>query len=167
MFLLVGLLRPVQITLGLLGMVVGAIHVKDFFAFKKGVSLSIPESAKPVIYARTRAIITAKNIAGAILGAITLAALVKVIELLCTAGLPALYTEVLSSYQLPIWKNYAYLSLYIVAYMFDDSLMVAIVVSTLGKHKLQETEGRWLKLISGLVIIALGFVVLIKPDWLM
>ena len=105
--------------------------------------------------------------ARAILGAVTLAVLVNIVELLCTAGLPALYTEVLASYQLPTWWNYAYLGLYISAYMFDDSLMVAVVVLTLRKRKLQETQGRWLKLLSGVVIMALGLVVLLQPEWLM
>lgn len=52
--------------------------------------------------------------------------------------------------------------LYIAAYMFDDTLMVAAVV----RYKLQERGGRILKLISGLVILALGSVMLFKPEWL-
>ena len=165
-FMLIGLLRPVQVALGLLGITIGAIHIKDFFALKHGLSLSIPEAAKPTIYSRTRAIITAENLTGAIAGATILAVLVNTVELLCTAGLPALYTEVLTSYELPIWKNYAYVGLYIIAYMLDDALMVAAVVLTLSKRKLQEAEGRWLKLISGIVILALGLVVLIQPEWM-
>ena len=66
----------------------------------------------------------------------------------------------------PDWKNYAYLGLYNVAYMFDDSIMVIIAVVTLGRRKLQEKEGRWLKLVSGLLILALGVVMIFKPDWL-
>jgi hypothetical protein len=61
--LLVGFLRWVQVTLAILAIVVGSIHVKDFFAFKKGISLSIPESAKPGIYARVRKIVMAESIA--------------------------------------------------------------------------------------------------------
>jgi glutaredoxin len=165
-FLLVGFLRWVQITLAILAIVVGSIHVKDFFAFKKGISLSIPESAKPGIYSRVRRIVLAESVFAAIAGATVLAVLVNIIELLCTAGLPALYSQVLSLQNYPAWKNYAYLGLYIIAYMFDDSLMVAVVVVTLGKNKLQETQGRWLKLISGLVILLLGLVLLFKPEWL-
>jgi uncharacterized membrane protein HdeD (DUF308 family) len=67
---------------------------------------------------------------------------------------------------LPAWQNYAYLFLYNLAYMFDDGLMVFAVVWTLGKHKLQEREGRVLKLISGLVILVLGLLMLFRPDWL-
>lgn len=164
--LLVGFLRWVQILLAVLALVVGSIHVKDFFAFKQGVSLSIPESAKPGIYSRVRGIVMAEHLYAAIAGATVLAVLVNIIELLCTAGLPALYSQILTLQQYPAWINYAYLLLYISAYMLDDTLMVAVVVVTLGKRKLQERQGRWLKLISGLVILALGLVLLLKPEWL-
>lgn len=163
----VGLLRPVQIALGVLAIVVGGIHIKDFFAFKQGVSLSIPESAKPGIYARVRQIVNAENLFGAIVGASILAVMVNIVELLCTSGLPALYTSILAMQQLPAWHEYLYLALYNVAYMFDDALMVGIVVTTLGRHKLQETQGRWLKLISGLVIFVLGVVMLVRPEILL
>ena len=164
--LFVGLLRWVQILLAMLAIFVGSVHVKDFFAFKRGLSLSIPESAKPGIYARVRSIVMAEHIYGAISGAFVLAVLVNIIELLCTAGLPALYSQILMLQGYPSWKNYAYLALYIVAYMLDDSIMVGLVILTLGKRKMQENEGRWLKLASGLVILALGIVLLFKPDWL-
>lgn len=162
----VGLLRPVQIALAILAIVVGLIHVKDFFAYHQGITLSIPEAAKPGIYARARRIVLAENLFGAIAGATVLAVLVNMIELLCTAGLPALYTGVLSMQNLPLWQNYAFLALYIAAYMFDDSLMVVAAVATLGRPKMQETHGRWLKLVSGSVILLLGCVMLLKPEWL-
>ena len=63
-------------------------------------------------------------------------------------------------------ENYGYLLLYNIAYIFDDALMVSIVVYTLSKKKLQESQGRWLKLVSGLIIIILGVMLLLKPDWL-
>jgi hypothetical protein len=161
-----GYLRPVQVALGLLAIVVGAIHVKDFFAFHTGVSLSIPEAAKPGIYQRMRRIVTAENLAGAVIGAFVLAVLVNVVELLCTAGLPALYTNILSQQGFSTPVRYGYLGLYILAYMFDDAVMVTTVVATLSRFKLQETGGRWLKLVSGGVILLLGLVMLLRPEWL-
>jgi hypothetical protein len=113
-----------------------------------------------------RRIVLAESLWGAVAGAAVLAVLVNVIELLCTAGLPALYTEVLNLQTLPVWVNYSYLLLYIAAYMFDDAVMVGIVVATLSRRKLQESGGRILKLISGLVILAIGALMLFKPDWL-
>jgi glutaredoxin len=167
MFLLIGLSRAVQIGLGGTALLVGAVNVKDFFALHRGISLSIPESVKPGLYARIRRILQADNLAGALTGIVILAGLVNLIELLCTAGFPALYTQILTLQQLPTWEYYGYLGLYNLAYIFDDSLMVTIAVATLSRRKLQERAGRWLKLTSGLVMAGLGAVLLLQPKWLM
>ena len=165
-FMLVGLDRMAQIILGCIGIAVGMVNVKDFFAFGRGVSFKIPESAKPGIYSRVRKIVAAKHVWAALSGAVVLAVLVNTIELLCTAGLPAMYTEILTLQEYSPFVNYLYLGLYIVAYMLDDSVLVTIVVATMSKKKLQEGEGRWLKLLSGTVILALGIVMIVKPSWL-
>jgi hypothetical protein len=166
LFLLVGIVRPVQIALGLLALFIGVVNVKDFFAFKKGISLSISEDQKPGLYRRVRDIVSAKYLTVALSGAVALAVIVNMIELLCTAGLPALYTQILTLQELPVWKNYLYLGVYISAYMIDDAMLLTIVVATLSHRKLQEREGRWLKLLSGLVILILGLVMLFRPQWL-
>jgi hypothetical protein len=165
-FVLVGYLRPVQVVLAILAIVIGAVHVKDFFAFKRGISLSIPESARPRIYERVRRIVSAEHLLGAVLGATTLAVLVNFIELLCTSGLPALYTSILTQQGHGMAATYGYLALYVSAYMLDDTIMVTVVVLTLSKLKLQQSGGRWLKLVSGLAIVLLGAVMLLRPEWL-
>jgi glutaredoxin len=166
MFLLIGLSRPIQIGLGGIALLVGAINVKDFFALQQGISLSIPKSAKPGLYTRVRGILQAEHLAGAMAGIVILAGLVNLIELLCTAGFPALYTQILTMQQMSSWEYYGYLGLYNLAYIFDDSLMVMIAVVTLSRRKLQERAGRWLKLVSGIVMAGLGGLLLMKPDWL-
>lgn len=165
-FLLIGFSRVTQMVLGGVAVVIGALNTKDFFAFGQGVSLAIPAAAKPGLYARVRRILQAEHLAGALTGVTVLAVLVNTVELLCTAGLPAIYTQILTLQQLPWWAYYGYLGLYNVAYMLDDSLMLTIAVATLGHRKLQEREGRWLKLLSGLVMLGLGIMLLFKPAWL-
>lgn len=165
-FLAIGLSRTIQIGLGSIALFIGAVNVKDFFALHQGLSLSIPESAKPGLYARVRRILQADDLAGALVGVIVLAGLVNLIELLCTAGFPAVYTKILTMQQLPAWQYYGYLGLYNLAYIFDDGLMVTIAVVTLSRRKLQERAGRWLKLGSGMVMAGLGVVLLLAPEWL-
>lgn len=165
-FLLIGFSRVTQMVLGGVAVLIGGLNTKDFFAFGQGASLSIPEAVKPGLYARVRRILQAEQLAGALTSVTLLAVLVNTVELLCTAGLPAVYTQILTLQQLPWWTYYGYLGLYNVAYMLDDSVLLAIAVATLGRHKLQEREGRWLKLLSGLVMLGLGGVLLFKPHWL-
>lgn len=166
-FLIMGMSNPVRWTLAGLAFVIGAVNVKDYFAFKHGISFSIPESAKPGLYARMRQLLQTEALAASLVSVTILAVLVNFIELLCTAGLPAIYTAVLSQQGFGMLEYYAYLLLYIIAYIADDSLMVAIAVVTLGSHKLTEQSGRWLKLISGAVMLALAAAMLLRPDWLM
>jgi hypothetical protein len=163
LFLLIGISRLSEIVLGVIAGVAGAINVKDFVAFGRGVSLSIPPSAKPGIYARVRAILHAPNLTAALAATVVLAVLVQVVEFMCTSGFPALYTRILTLRRLEGWDYYAYLLLYNAAYMLDDVIVLAIGVVTLSQRRLQEKEGRWLKLLSGVVMLGLAVYLIALP----
>ncbi|MDD5304107.1 MAG: NrdH-redoxin [Elusimicrobia bacterium] len=165
-FLALGESRALQASLGVLALAAALIHLKDALAPGRGPSLSIPESAKPGIYARVREVVTARNLPAALAAACVLAAGVNLVEMLCTAGLPAVYTSVLASHHLDFWRRQAYLLLYIAAYMFDDALMTAAAVATMSVARLQESGGRILQLISGAVLAALGLALMFRPDLL-
>ena len=156
LFLLIGLSRASQLVIAGIAIAAGLINMKDFWAPGRGPSLSISDKSKPGIYSRMRAILQARSLPAAILGVIVLALLVQVVEFLCTSGFPALFTRILTLRQLDTASYYGYLLLYNAAYMFDDVVVLAIGVTTLSNRRLQEKEGRWLKLISGVVMVGLG-----------
>jgi hypothetical protein len=156
MFLILGVSRSLEAGLGIIAILVGTIHVKDCIIPHRGPSLSIPTRAKPRIYAWVRRIVYAENLTAALAITIALAAMVNLIELLCTAGLPAVFTQILSTHGLSWWEYHGYLALYVLAYMLDDMAMLAIAIVTLSRRKVQERGGRALKLLSGTVMIALG-----------
>ena len=155
-FLWIGLAQASQRVIAAVAIVAGLVHVKDFWRPGAGPSLSIPEQRKPGIYARLRAILNAQNLPAAIAGVVLLALLVQVVEFLCTSGLPALYTRILTLRELGTASYHGYLLLYNAAYLLDDIVVLAIGVATLSQRRLQQREGRWLQLLSGLVMIALG-----------
>lgn len=161
LFLLIGLSRISEIAIALLAIIAGAINLKDFVAFGRGITLSIPAAAKPGIYARLRAILHAEHLWPALAGTVVLAVLVQIVELLCTSGFPALYTRILTLRQLDSASYYGYLLLYNLMYMLDDIFVLAIGVATLSQRRLQEKEGRFLKLAAGLVMLGLGLYLLI------
>ncbi|MDP2007979.1 MAG: glutaredoxin [Rubrivivax sp.] len=165
-FLAVGLSQPVRLLLAGVALLIGAFNVKDFFALGRGFSFSIPASAKPGLVARMRRVMQTPALATSLLGVAALAVVVNLVELLCTAGLPAIYTAVLAQQQLGTAAHLAYLGLYIVGYIADDTLMVTLAVLALSQGKLTERAGRGLKLLSGVVMLGLGLVLLLKPEWL-
>ena len=163
LFFLAGISRLSEIVLGVIAGMAGLINLKDFWALGRGFSLSIAETAKPKLYARMRQILRARSLTAALAGAVVLAVLVQLVELMCTSGFPALYTRILTLRRLDYWSYYGYLLLYNLAYMFDDVIVLAIGVVTLSQRRLQEHEGKWLKLISGLVMAGLAVYLLAMP----
>lgn len=163
LFLLIGLSRASQLVIAAIAIAAGLINLKDVVAFGRGISLSIPEKAKPDIYRRMRALVNAKSLGAAVAGAAALAILVQVVEFMCTSGFPALFTRILTLRELDSATYYGYLLLYNAAYMVDDILVLGTGVILLSRHRLQEKEGRFLKLVSGVVMVGLG-VYLIVAD---
>jgi glutaredoxin len=156
LFLLIGAARWVTLLVAAIAIVAGIINLKDVVAFGRGISLSIPASAKPGIYHRMRGLLHAPTIGAAIIGAAVLAVLVQIVEFMCTSGFPALFTRILTLHELPPASYYGYMLLYIAAYMIDDIVVLTIGVVMLSRHRLQEKEGRVLKFISGAVMVGLG-----------
>ena len=148
---------------GIIAVVVGIVNIKDFFFFKKGPSLSIPERFKPGIFGKMREIVEHESVLIMLGAAVVLAISVNFVEFLCTFGLPMVYTKVLAEQQLPPLAKYGYLALYQVFYMLDDGIMVAVAVITLSSRKMTERYGRALKLICGLMMLVLGIVLILNP----
>jgi hypothetical protein len=165
-FLLLGMARWVQVAVATLALLMGALNVKDFFWLGRGPSLAIPERAKKGIYERVRRIVTADQLGAAVTSAAVLALVVNTVELLCTAGLPALYTRILTLQDLSIWAYHGHLALYIAAYMLDDGILLALAIVTLGHRRLGERQARWLKLLSGALMLGLGALLFVEPEWL-
>ena len=165
-FLVMGMSAALRIVLGGAALLIGTINVRDFFSTGQGFTLSIPESAKPGLYARMRAVVRAEALLPALIAVTVLAVVVNFVELLCTAGFPALYTAILTQQHLDPAAYYAYLGLYIVGYIADDTLMVVMAIVMLSNRKLTEQTGRWLKLISGAAMLLLGGVMIFYPEWL-
>ncbi len=167
LFLLVGLSTLLVWALSAVAIAIGLVNLRDGLRPGNDFTLSIPTSAKPGLYARMRAILQADSLLPALAGVATLAVVVNFIELLCTAGLPAIYTAVLTQQGLTPLAHYAYLGLYILSYIADDALMVTTAVAALSSRKLSESAGRGLKTLSGAVMLALGAVMLLRPQWLL
>ncbi len=166
LFLVTENLRMVTLIAGGIAVALGALSAKDYFAPEVGPSVSIPEEAKPGLFARMRSLIAIDRLLPVIVATVTLAIVANSYELLCTAGLPMVFTRVLTLNDLPTPTYYGYLALYNVIYVIPLLAIVAGFVWTLGSRKLQPSEGRVLKLVSGTMMLGLGAVLIFAPDLL-
>ena len=166
LFLLLGELRFITLLAGLLAVVIGGLNVKDYFAFRRGPSLSIPEAAKPGLFKRMRGLVSGERLPALLAGTVALAIVANSYELLCTAGFPMVYTRTLTLHQLSTGAYYLYLLAYNLIYVLPLLAIVLVFAWTLGARKLQEREGRLLKLLSGTMMAGLGVLLLLYPEGL-
>lgn len=165
LFALVGFSRVITIVLGTIVLVMGVINLKEVIWFKQGVSLTIPETAKPKLYRRMRSISGAASLPAAFLGIAALAFFVNLIELGCTLGLPAIYTRVLTLHEgLSPLGRYGYLALYNVAYVVPLALIVAAYALTLHRMTLSKRGAKALKAVSGTLLVLFGLLFILAPD---
>jgi glutaredoxin len=166
LFMMIGAVPAITLIAGMVAIIIGIINAKDYFLFRQGPSLSIPESAKPGLYRRMRELLKANNIATMLLGTAALAVAANSYELLCTAGFPMVYTRLLTLHELSSVQHYGYLVLYNFIYVIPLMIIVIFFSFTLGAYKLSEQQGRYLKLLSGLMMLGLGLIMLFVPDLL-
>ena len=164
LFMMIGAIPAITLIAGMVAIIIGIINTKDYFLFRQGPSLTIPESAKPTLYRRMRNLLKADNIATMLLGTAMLAVAANSYELLCTAGFPMVYTRLLTLSELGTLQHYAYLVLYNLIYVIPLMIIVIIFSYTLGAYKLTEQQGRFLKLLSGLMMLGLGLAMLLAPN---
>lgn len=158
LFLVVGGLPWVTAAAGVVALVIGAINVKDFVAFRKGLSLSISAGGKADIFQRARAILKADSLPAMLAATVFLGVAANFYELLCTAGFPMVYTRLLSLQVPDRATQYGWLALYNLIYVLPLAAIVLVFVRTLGVRRLGEREGRLLKLLSGLMMLGLCLV---------
>lgn len=162
-FLLFGQLRAVTAIAGLVAIAMALLNVKDAVRPGLGPSLSIADEAKPGLFRRMRGLLQAERLPTLLLGTVALAVAANAYELLCTSGLPMLYTRILTLEALPPAGYYLYLVLYNLVYVVPLALIVVAFTYTLGSRKLKAEEGQVLKLLSGLMMLGLGLVLVVAP----
>ncbi|HEX7375428.1 MAG TPA: thioredoxin family protein [Steroidobacteraceae bacterium] len=165
-FLIAGELRVITVIAGIVALFVAALNIKDYFWFKEGPSLSIPDAAKPGLFKRMREVVTEGAMGPMLLGTVLLAIVANSYELLCTAGFPMVYTRALTLAKLESWQYYAWLAAYNAIYVIPLLAIVIVFTRTMGARKLSESEGRILKLVSGLMMLGFGILLLFAPNLL-
>jgi cytochrome c biogenesis protein CcdA/glutaredoxin len=158
-----GELTWIRIAVALVAATFGVLHVKEYVT-SRGVSVTIADDRKPGMFRRMRGLAgTDRSLAAVIGGTVALAVGVSLAETPCTAGLPLLWTDLVSSRDVPAGGVFLLFVLYLSVFLFDELLIFAVAVITLRATKIQERQGRILQLVSGVLMLALAGAMLLAP----
>ncbi len=161
-----GEVRLLTLGAGLVATFIALVNLRDALSPERSATLAIPAEAKPGLFARMRGLLNADSLPSLVVGTLVLALVANSYELLCTAGFPMLYTRILTLHGLSDGAYLGYLVAYNLVYILPLLAIVLLFTWSLGSRKLQEHEGRSLKVLSGVMMLGLGLLLTLAPEWL-
>lgn len=167
LFLYIGFVLWIRLSIALVALVSGGLHLREAWRNRDGGCHVVNTDKRKRIFSKLRSYVAENSIWLALLGIIMLAAAVNLVELVCSAGLPAVYTQILAMSDLPAWQYYGYLVFYIIIFMLDDLLIFLIAMTTLQMKAVGASYSKWSGWVGGIVMLIIGILLLFKPGWLM
>lgn len=108
-----------------------------------------------------------KSLFLALIGVITLAIGVNVVELACSAGLPLVFTQILAVNNITGLYALMYILIYILFFLIDDLLIFVIAMVTLKLTGVSNKYAKYSHLVGGIIMVLIGALLLFKPELIM
>lgn len=163
-FLLIGYNVWVQAIIGVVAVGAGSFYLYEAFGKDPNTCNVTSMQQRRKIIERMQSILRATAWPAMLLGVSILAISVNAIELVCTAGLPAVFTQVLAFNHVSDLARYLYIALYILLYMIDDTVIFLIAVITLHATGMTTKYRRFTLIVGGLLMYLLGILMLFAPE---
>jgi hypothetical protein len=113
-----------------------------------------------------RSVVTQNQLIWSLTGIAALAVVVNLVELACSAGVPAVYTQILAMNQLSDGSYYLYLALYIAVFLLDDAVIFVTAMIALRVTGLTGSYARYSHLLGGMLLLSIGAIMLLRPELL-
>ncbi len=150
-------------------LIAGLLNLRKYLKVRKedaGCTVVDDKKRKKLI-TKMKKIMNSNNFIFALFGIIVLAISVNLIELTCSLGFPVIFTEILSINKITGILRIVYLLIYVLFYMIDDLLVFTISMFTLEATGITNKYNKLCTLVSSIIMILMGTLLLIKPEWLM
>lgn len=158
----------IRITLGLVAITGAVINLYGYIKNRKNSGCTVVNDKKRnKIFDRIRKFTQERNFFLAIIGVMALAVSVNIVELACSAGLPVMFIEILSINNLSLLEEIIYIGLYMLFFLIDDLIIFFIAMTTMQVTGFSTKYGKISKLVGGILLLAIGLLLIFKPEWLM
>ncbi|MBN1386087.1 glutaredoxin family protein [Candidatus Woesearchaeota archaeon] len=166
LFLLMGYIRIITILVGVFALGAGISHLKEWYTSKGELTCKVgdEESHKKTMN-RIQNIIAQPVTIGVIISVIGLAFVVNAIEFVCSAAIPAIFTQLLALSGISSFQQYMYILLYLFFYMLDHIIIFSMAALALGSG-FANKYAKYCKLVGGAVLFVLGLIMLFAPHLL-
>lgn len=160
----------IRLLIAVIALVVGLINVYKYIdSLKKkdeGCDV-VDKKDRKKIMEKIISITHEKKFIIALLGIMVLAASVNIIELMCSIGIPLLFTQILAMNNLSTFNYMIYMFIYIFFFLIDDIVIFVISMVTLKVTGLSTKYTKYSHLVGGIIMLIIGLLLIIKPELLM
>lgn len=156
----------IQVLVALFALTFAVVNIKDYFYFKRGLSFTIADKHKPGIYQRMRSVMNQRGMLPTIGTTALMATGIALVELPCTAGFPVIWSNLVAGSNQTLFGFALLLALYLLVYLLIELIIFSTVLVTLKTKRFEERHGRALKLIGGMIMLALAIVLIVDPTWM-
>ena len=159
----------IRFAIALVAMIAGIVNLNNYIkSLKKDDGCEVVDKKeRKKIMSRIMKITTQKKFILALAGIIVLAASVNIIELMCSIGIPLLFTQILAMNNLSSFSYMIYMLLYILFFLIDDILVFTISMVTLKVTGITTKYTKYSHLVGGLIMLVIGILLILKPEILM
>jgi len=167
LILFIGFIAWIRILIGFVALGGGAYSLRDYFKNKEAVCEVGDVEKKEKIIERLKEVIKKEKFLLALIGVIAIAFAVNLLELVCSAGLPVIYTQILTMNDLVGFQYYLYLLLYVFFFMLDDLIVFSAAMLASKAFKANSKYSRFSRLAGGIIMLIIGLLMILKPELLM
>jgi hypothetical protein len=167
LLLFIGFIFWVRFAVGAIAIGGGIYNLKSYFSKKPAVCANAADPKRKKVFDKIKNITRQNNFYFALGGIILLAFAVNLVELICSAGLPVIFTQILAMSDLAAWQYYSYIALYILVFMADDLFVFFAAMITLKMAGATSKYQKASHLIGGVLMLAIGLLLIFRPEWLM
>lgn len=160
----------IRLAIALVAIIVGIInlynYIKSLNSKDDGCEV-VDKTDRKKIMNKIISITKEKKFILAILGIIILAASVNIVELMCSIGIPLLFTQILAMNDLSTFSYMIYMLVYILFFLIDDIVVFVVSMITLKVTGVTTKYTKYSHLIGGIIMLVIGLLLIIKPEILM
>lgn len=156
----------IRLLIGIFAILFGMYNISKVFKKPKDGCEVIDDKKRKSIIEKVKDITSNKKFILAILGIIVLSVSVNLVELLCSAGLPLAFTNILAMNELSGMKHFMYIAIYIFFFMLDDLIVFIIAMVTLKVTGISTKYTKYSSLIGGIIILLIGLAMIFAPELL-
>lgn len=167
LLLFIGFVIWVRVLVALVALGGGIYNIREYYTNKEGACKVTGGQKRQAVFEKLKDVTMQKTFILALLGIILLAFAVNLVELICSAGLPVIFTQILTLSNLSQGQYYAYMLLYIFIFMLDDLFIFFTAMITLEMTGISTKYSRYSHLVGGVLMIMIGLLLLFKPELLM